>query len=358
MNYIGSKKSLLEFIERVVGEIAGPGPHTVCDIFAGTGAVGAHFKQLGHRVIANDLQYYAYVLARHYIGNSKELAFSELDAALPELALASAPCSERPRLVLQYLQTLPGVDGFMFNNYCVGGTVGSEHVRQYFSDANARKCDAVRAQLETWRLTRVLNDDEFYCCLAALLEAIDKVANTASVYGAFLKQLKRSAAADLTLKPLPLLLSAHKNLVLNADANTVIREVEGTVLYLDPPYNHRQYAANYHILETIARDDSPALHGKTGLRDYSEQKSRYSARNDVKAAFHDLIAHAKFDYIFLSYNDEGLLTPEDVAEIMRERGNYGFRTQEYARFRADVDSATRNYVSDRTVEYLHFVSTR
>ena len=47
MNYIGSKYTLLPFIEQVFRQITDGSEKTVCDIFAGTGAVGRLFKKLG-----------------------------------------------------------------------------------------------------------------------------------------------------------------------------------------------------------------------------------------------------------------------------------------------------------------------
>jgi adenine-specific DNA-methyltransferase len=134
----------------------------------------------------------------------------------------------------------------------------------------------------------------------------------------------------------------------------LVGEIEGDILYLDPPYNHRQYSTNYHLLETIAKYDSPVIHGKTGLRDYTNQKSLYCSRTQVKKAFNDLIKKAKTKYIFLSYNNEGLMTHNDVKEIMSQRGKYGYFTQEYGRFKADSDK-NRNHKANKTVEYLHYV---
>lgn len=132
----------------------------------------------------------------------------------------------------------------------------------------------------------------------------------------------------------------------------LIKKIEGDVLYLDPPYNHRQYATNYHLLETIAKYDNPKIHGKTGLRNYDNQKSVYCSRAKVKSAFKNLITNARVKYIFLSYNNEGLMTADDIREIMSLRGRYGYFTKSYGRFKADKN---RNYNADRTLEYLHYV---
>lgn len=345
MNYIGSKLSLLDFINESVEEVTAGNYSSVCDLFAGTGAVGKHFKKKGKKIIANDIQAYSFVLNRHYIGNCVPLAFRGLDS---EIKWLNRDDEDKAAAVCEHLSNIDGQNGFIFNNYCLGGGNG----RQYFSDENGRRCDAIRTTIESWHQAQKINDDEYYFLLCSLLEAVDKVANTASVYGAFLKKLKKTAQKPLKVTPVELILSNQKHIVLNDDANKVAKENDADVLYLDPPYNQRQYATNYHILETIAKNDNPEIHGKTGLRDYAEQKSQYCSRAKVKAAFSDLITNAKAKYIFLSYNNEGLLSLEDIKEIMGSRGEYGFFTKDHHRFKAD---AGRNYSADKTVEYLHYV---
>lgn len=344
MNYIGSKLSLLDFIEKSVDEVTGGNYESVCDLFAGTGAVGRRFKRKGKHIIANDIQFYSFVLNRHYIGNSKPLGFAGLENVIPELNNSTS----RPEAVCEYLSSLEGGEGFIYQNYCLGGS----NQRQYFSDENGKLCDSVRSKIDAWKSENLINDDEYFFLLCSLLESIDKVANTASVYGAYLKALKKSAQKKLKITPAEILLSEAKHSVYNDDANKVAKENHVDVLYLDPPYNQRQYATNYHLLETIAKNDNPEIHGKTGLRNYDDQKSQYSSRAQVKAAFADLIKNAKAKYIFLSYNNEGLLDLEYIKEVMSSRGHYGYFTQEYQRFKAD---SKREYLANKTVEYLHYV---
>ena len=87
------------------------------------------------------------------------------------------------------------------------------------------------------------------------------------------------------------------------------------------------------------------------MRDYKDQKSRYCVKRDVKDTFAELIKNAKARFIFLSYNNEGLLSTEDVQQIFAEKGRYGIATKDYNRFKAD---SAREYDSDKTVEYLHY----
>jgi len=328
MNYIGSKQSLIEFLDSSIKSIVGSVESKIfADLFAGTGTVGKHFKKLGCKVIANDLMYYAFVLNRHYIGNC---------ILLPNI------CKQ-----IEELNGLDGVDGFVYSNYSP-----NEHCdRQYFTNENARKCDAVRQKIEDWKTQGKISLDEYYCLLATLLESIDKCANTASVYGAYLKHYKKSATRQFRLQELPILLNCDEQYIYNKDANALAKDIFADIVYLDPPYNSRQYSANYHLLETIAKYDRPQICGKTGIR-RDKSNSMYCNKHKVRERFEDLICNINAKYIFLSYNNEGLLGLDDIKEILGGRGEYGFFKREYSRFKADKN---RKYRDNTTTEYLHFV---
>ncbi|TAL58688.1 MAG: modification methylase [Bacteroidetes bacterium] len=352
MNYIGSKLSLLEFLEESINKIVDKNCSTFCDLFAGTGIVGSYFKNRGFNIIANDIQYYSYVLNRHYVGNHRELTFLGLIKQIPELN--NTRIIDRKIFVCDHLSNLKGIKGFIYKNYCLEGTKNNKEQRQYFSDENGSKCDAIRNKIEDWKKDLLITDDEYYFLLTTLLESIDKYANTASVYGAFLKKLKSTAIKPLLLKPASLILNDQEHRVYNEDVNALIKNISGDILYLDPPYNQRQYSTNYHLLETIAKYDNPIIHGKTGLREYESQKSLYCSKTKVINTFNDLIMNSKMRYIFLSYNNEGLMTSGEIKKIMNQRGRYGCFTKEYSRFKADK-SENRNYSAAKTMECLHYV---
>jgi adenine-specific DNA-methyltransferase len=352
MNYIGSKLSLLGFLEESINKVVDRKSRVFCDLFAGTGIVGSHFKRKGYTIVSNDIQYYSFVLNKQYIENHNILGFKNLENKFPQLKKIND--EEKKYFICNHLSNIKGVKGFVFKNYCLGGTNNKKVKRQYFSDANGMRCDAIRMEIEKWKETKSINSKEYFFLLASLLETVDKYANTASVYGAFLKNLKQTAQKSFVLKPAELIINKREHKVFNEDINTLVEKIRGDIMYLDPPYNHRQYATNYHLLETIAKYDYPKIHGKTGLREYEAQKSRYCSRAKVKTAFRDLILKAKAKYIFLSYNNEGLMNLGDIKEIMSLRGDYNYFTKEYNRFKADKDK-NRNFKSNKTTEYLHYV---
>jgi len=328
VNYIGSKLKLSKFLEESIKKTAGDiQESTFCDIFAGTGIVGRRFKTMTKKVIANDIEYYSYVLNRNYIGNTRAFEKDSL---------------------LDMLNQMQGTKGFIYQHYSIGG----HGERQYFGDANAMKIDAVRQTIESWREEGGIDEDQYFFLLASLIESADKVANTASVYGAYLKHLKRSAQKPFVLEAASFGTEGEEHEIYHEDANRLISKISGDILYMDPPYNQRQYGANYHLLNTIARYDSFTPQGKTGLREYI--RSDYCKKSVVIESFEELIKNANLKYIFLSYNNEGLMRSQEVEKIMRKYGRYSLATTQYQRFKADK-TENRNHKADSTIEYLHIL---
>ncbi len=348
MNYIGSKYSLRDFLEAGVLKNVDADCKMFCDVFAGTGVVGAHFKQKGFKIISNDIQYYAYCLNRALVGISQVPTF---DGVLDDLIPAKRFC-DTTDIVLEYLNNLDGKPGFIYRNYCPGGTEGAGFKRQYFSDENGRRCDVIRMQIENWWQAGKLTEDEYFYLLASLIDAADRVANTASVYGAFLKHIKKSALKPLQLKRLGIVESDEDHEVHNVNGQELVERLSCDVLYMDPPYNHRQYCANYHVLETIARYDDPVLKGVTGLRPQDDQKSDFCMKRRALPAFDDMVKKTSARYVFLSYNSEGIMGKDEILQTMGQYGEVNLVTRNYPRFRADVDRENRVYKADQVEEYL------
>ena len=146
------------------------------DIFARTGIVGRTFKTSVKKVISNDIEYYSYVLNKNYIENHK-------------------PLENKNELIEELNSLLLINDGFIYKNYCLGGN----GERQYFSNDNGKRIDTFRTKIEEWKNNGKISENHYYFLLCSLLECADKVANTASVYGAYLKNLKKTAQKKLVL---------------------------------------------------------------------------------------------------------------------------------------------------------------
>jgi adenine-specific DNA methylase len=192
--------------------------------------------------------------------------------------------------------------------------------------------------------------------LSSLLEAVPFVANISGNYAAYLKDWDPRAHKPLTLRTPNLIQSERKNKAFREDSNQLVRKIQTDILYLDPPYNSRQYASNYFLLELIAEGwfngNRPKIYGKTGMREYEEQKSAYCQKSNVSNTFQDLIKHIKTRYILLSYNDEGLLSEGEIKDVLSTRGEVNIFKRPYRRYRSINQDET-----DRTNVYekLYFV---
>ncbi len=381
MNYIGSKYSLLGEIEQMLADHHVPGDGIALDLFAGTGAVAQLLKQRGHTVYANDWQHYAYVTNVAFIELDDYPAFDTLlgdpfwgekitntpPAPIPAYSIqhrstrnmGDTPAGDRPcARVLSYLDALAGSGGLFWETYCQGGSAG----RSYFERENGQRIQAIRDQIEGWGEAGLIAAAEKAWLIACLIESADRVANTASVYGAYLKQIKKTAQQPLRLIALKPIASSHlaeRHRVFCRDGLALLRALGELrplrLVYIDPPYNHRQYAANYHVLETIARWDLDRFtpRGVTGLREAGEQRSEYSLRGRAEEGFRRLFEAMRADYLLFSYNNEGLL-PEDMLFKLFEEfcSEVDFRQIRFKRFRADVDGTNRVYKADHTREFL------
>ncbi|MDD5638569.1 MAG: DNA adenine methylase [Candidatus Pacebacteria bacterium] len=357
MKYIGNKQRLLDFIDEVVQKEKLPQKGTFVDIFTGTTSVAQHYKKKGYRIIANDFMTYSYVFQQAYIKNNQFPEFKNLlHSKYFNINSSLSDKYEPLKIVIDYLNRLPGKKGFIFRHYAPAG----EFRRHFFSNENAMRIDATREQLDKWQKEELLNENEFYVLLASLIDAADFVANISGTYGAYLKIWRSMALKPFTMLIPNLIESNLEHQIYQEDSNKIISDLEGDILYIDPPYNTRQYASNFHILETLARWDNPQIYGKTGLRTYESQKSAYSQRTKCKDVFVDLINKAKADYILMSYNNEGIIPHEFILDTLSKKGNVRVYTKDYRRFRTEQDNENRHYKvpDDKVKEIIYFVRVK
>lgn len=357
MRYIGNKRKLIPFIRRGLEELGIDG-ETACDPFAGTASVARFLKANGYAVTTGDIMSFSFVLQWAYVVVDEVPRFAALHDYVD---LGREPLTG----VLHHLNALAPERGFVYEHFSPDGGSGSEHDRRYFTPANAGRIDAVRRQIHSWESDGLLNADERNVLLCALLEAADRVANTTGVYAAYVKSWQPNAVRPLRLTAPRLITGTGRRCRAHRiDAIDLLLDHEPfDLLYLDPPYNTRQYAGYYHIPEIIAEgwfDEAPALRGKTGLPEDGGKRSDWSRRRRCEEAFEQLVAAAPCRHILMSYNSEGIISERCIERVFKERGRTAtFRRLEmpYKRYRSDSDGAGRRYKSDRVTERLYYVGT-
>jgi adenine-specific DNA-methyltransferase len=317
MRFIGGKSLMLDNIISVISDHTS-NINTVADIFSGSGIVSAFFKKQGFKVVANDMMYFSYILNRGNVCLNKQPSFKNLTMKNPLKYLNSIEIQNT------YFST---EKCFIYNNYSPNENCN----RMYFQTKNAIKIDIIRLTIEAWHKKNLINDDEYFYLLASLISAIPYVSNITGIYAAYLKTWDIRTYNDLMLKDIEITESAQEHTAFNMDANELVKSIYADLVYIDPPYNERQYLPNYHVLETVAKYDYPEIKGITGMRDYSTEKSKYCRRNEVKATFEDLIKNTNSRYILISYNNEGILSTAELTEILQRYSKKGtFKLFEYA----------------------------
>jgi len=358
MRFIGCKENLLGFIEKFIQERDIKG-NIFCDLFAGTASVGKHFKKLGYKIISTDLLYFSYVLQKVYIEQNQYPKFLRLLKHLkidPVEATLFTTESQNAKEVIKYLNNLEGKEGFIYKNYSPEGTKGQTYVRKYFTGENAKKIDAIREKIEEWKDKELINEQEYFFLLCSLIEAVPFVANISGTYAAFLKTWDKRAFKKLTLEVPEIIKSNESHKVFNINGLELLDQIkEIDILYLDPPYNERQYAPNYHILETIAKWDNPPIKGVTGMRPYQEQKSEFCNPKTAIKALEKILKKRNFKHLILSYNNEGIMPEKEIISLFKKYGKTEVVEQDYQRYKSNSNGKQKDKVKER-LYYLKIVN--
>jgi len=315
--FIGNKSKLLGFISDIVAEKCGS-YQSFCDIFSGTGAVANYFSRPGVKVIAND------ILGSSYTSLKCWLETTTYD-------------TERIAGLISHLNNLK-TSGQNYVSKNFGG--------KYFTLENAKKIGAIREEIEVLQVT----PQEKMILLTALIYAMDKVANTVGHYEAYRKTLDTTQEIKLLVPDINVH-NNQNNKVYNKDANKLVREIECDVLYIDPPYNSRQYGDSYHLLENIVSWKKPKVLGVAKkMEERSHLKSEYCLKS-APEAFRDLILNAKTKHILLSYNNtaetknsrsNARISDKSILETLRMRGTVDIFERDYRGFTAGKSDASGN----------------
>lgn len=349
--YIGSKARVVLQIANYLGASRG---RTFVDVFCGTGAVAEVAAEQGWKVRLNDHLISATTMAEARLLSSADAPFAHLGGY--EAAVAR-------------LNNVRPIEGFIWREYSPASFAKVGVERRYFTESNAGRIDAARAQIEAWHSECLITNKERTLLIADLLAALNRVANIAGTYGCFLAKWTPQSAGSLELRPRERKAKRTAIEISNLDAVRV--KVNSTdLVYLDPPYTKRQYASYYHILETVTLGDEPVVEGVAGLRPWKKLASDYCYKVRALNTLCELISRLPARHILLSYSNEGhidltdlMLNLDEVGKVRMHElariGRYRPNTQASAN-RASVNEylieiEKKSVVQDAPLERLAFV---
>jgi len=345
MRFIGNKENLVDKIYQIMLEknISGD---SFFDFFSGTTSVGRFFKQKGLQIYSSDLLYFSYVLQQAYIVNNKELDFRELLHALNIKSKLLFPTSLNK--VVEYLNSINPIEGFIYNNYTPTGTIKLEQPRMYYSDYNGKMIDAIRQKIEEWYDEKLLTSEEYFVLLSCLIETIPFYANVSGVYAAYQKKWDPRALKKLVLRPIKYITNKKVNYAFNEDSIQLL-DIKADIYYIDPPYNQRQYAPNYHILETVAKYDNPTIKGITGIRPYEKQKSTFCNSQTAIEDLNKIAEKGQYKTLILSYNSEGIMSQKNIISSLQKYGDVNLVEMKYPRFKSNnnSDANTKKFINEQ-----------
>jgi adenine-specific DNA-methyltransferase len=337
--YIGSKDKLSDVIITKIKEI-NPNAHHVVDLMAGTGLFSLALREAGFQVSAVDVMTYSF----HHL--NVHLFFNEEPSFLGVVQIADSSIQHNSTLfpsnnyekVLAYLNRLPPIEGYFFKELSPGGSpVNTTKPRQYFTSANACKIDAIRQSIKHIKELGLLTDLEHSLLLHDLIMAANDVANIAGTYGHYLSKLVKRAESPIMLTPTNFsrlgVTAGHS--VYRSYAEDIAPKLEADICYIDPPYIKRQYAANYHVLETLAREDEPEAIGESGLRPWRDQYSNFCSKVKIRESFGGILESIKCRDILISYSEDGLLPIAELTEFLNNYGEVSRSDIEYKRFKSN-----------------------
>lgn len=363
--YIGNKKVIVDGIE-VFLKKKKIKKGMFIDIFAGTTNVSQYFKQKGYSIICNDINDFSYVFGKVYIENN---TFPKFERLLSSDEFTGVDINEndydrnldyikrkiegdklfgtsyyekvnfengiKPLIeVIQYLNNvdiskLNKVESLFYDYYCIEGdkaeyvsSRGTTGKRNYFLPENAKKLGKILSVIKNWRNKELINEMECYILLVCVIEEVTLNANVNGTFHDFnRKKLYPNAEAKMVLKPIMLNIVdvPAEYYVFKCDANKIKDDakfsqidISDSILYIDPPYNFRQYSAYYHMINFIAKycEIDDVLTYAKGFKYVRGQNmtdnfnSQYCYKDSFIPALESLILGIKSKHVVISYYDE------------------------------------------------------
>ncbi|MER2999072.1 DNA adenine methylase [Pontibacter populi] len=337
--YIGSKDKLSDIIISEIKSINNEACRVI-DLMAGTGLFSLALKESNYCVTAVDVMTYSFHHLNVHLNLVEAPDFNGINSV--ESIINSKPINlfgvRNYDIILSYLNSLKPVKGYFYQEFSPEGTPSNtSKPRKYFTSKNAAKIDAIRGEIKRLKSANTITDIEHSLLLHDLIMAVNDVANIAGTYGHYLSKFVKRAEAPIELYPSTFSgvgrTTDHK--IYRGYAEEVSKHIEGDVCYIDPPYIKRQYAANYHILETLAREDEPEAIGDSGLRPWRDQYSNFCSKVKIRDSFDQILTNINCQDILISYSEDGLLPIDDLVSFLQNYGSVIKKDIQYKRFKSN-----------------------
>lgn len=288
IKYLGSKKKLLP---QIVEAIKKENPKTVIDLFSGTSRVGHALQNEGIKVISNDMNNYAHVIATTYV---------QADPASETAAKA--------RTIIDQLNKIPAKKeaGWFTQTYCIDS--------MFFQEKNGLKIEAIREEIEKLCPTR---SELKSILLSSLMEAADRIDSTCGIQMAYLKSWAKRSFKDLDLR-MPNMSKGVGSAILGDAKDSA--KISADLTYLDPPYNQHNYLGNYHIWETLCLWDNPDIYGVAKKRvDVRTKKSNFNSKRKILEEFQIVIQNLSSPKAMVSFSNEGYLSKNQIVQVLESK---------------------------------------
>lgn len=306
--YIGSKQKLINWIFSIIKKECNG--NNFADVFAGTGIVGAVAVKHFEKIFLNDFLFSNYVIYQAFFSNEP---YNQ----------------EKTNNIIRNYNNINSED--LEENYFSKNFGG-----KYFSHNSAKIIGFIRENIEENKTN--LTDKEYYILLTSLIYSIDKIANTVGHYDAYFK--KKIIDDNFFMKPIQPITTKDVE-IFREDTNILAKTLKSDIVYIDPPYNSRQYSRFYHVYENLIQWKKPKLFG-TALKPPAENMSDY-CRTNAKHKFAELINDLDTNFIVVSYNNtynsksnssKNKITLEEILNILQSKGKTKIYEKKHRHFNA------------------------
>ena len=346
ITYLGNKRKLVQYIEEEIVTIQQfLGRNLISfDGFSGSGVVARMLKYHSDVLCVNDMEPYSHIINQCYLSNPSEKKVKEIEGYINELNSVEF-----------------NHEGVICKNYSPQDTKNiQKDERAFYTRENALIIDTIRRKIDDYP------SEYFPFLIAPLLVGASIHTNTSGVFKGFHKKKgvghfggkdevnteSRITKRLILNKPI-FSDQEHRCKVLhyNMDINELIQDTPHfDVAYLDPPYNQHPYGSNYFMLNTILENKEKSDLSKVSGIPKDWQKSNYNYKKSAKDSMKHLLKNIRANYIILSYNNEGIITKNELIHLFEELDlDYRLREIEYQTYRGSRNLKERK---NKVTEYL------